>query len=90
MLKLFDSQSLIRFIMSHSTKKIKEIRQLLHDTLSQTLFSASTFSGVLLQQLASQHENSTQLAQELDILLKDAVSELQAIQTALNEAEDEH
>jgi|GEM_PF-2792471 len=75
--------------MTQSTQKLKEIRRLIHDTLSQTLFSASTLSGILKEQLNSQNRNSMLTAQELDILLKDAVSELQAIQTALNEAEDD-
>lgn len=61
-----------------------EIRTLLHDTLAQTLFSASTISGVIHHDLQENETSHTELMLELDNLLKEAVIELKSIQMVLS------
>lgn len=74
----------------HKCKQIvqaerQKIATLLHDTLAQTLFSASTLSGVLS---SATNLDSNELAEtmlELNSLLKDAVVELKSIQMVLSD-----
>jgi len=75
--------------MDNTLQKIIETRQLIHDTLSQTLFSASTLSGILVDQSQNSDASSIQTIQELDILIKEAVTELQAIQKFLHETHND-
>lgn len=62
-----------------------EICTLLHDTLAQTLFSASTISGVLTKELRENEAEQSELMLELDILIKEAVIELKSIQQVLSD-----
>ena len=75
--------------MKQDDDRLMQVRQIIHDTLSQSLFAASTLSGVLMTQVETKSPDVSRTAAELHTMLQDAVAELKGIQTFLHEATDE-
>ncbi len=63
----------------------RRIRRLLHDTLTQSLFSAATLAGVAVETIEHNPILAKKVILELDSVIKDALAELKAIQAALKD-----
>lgn len=61
----------------------QRIRQLIHDTLSQSLFSATTLSGLLVNRSNAMDDDTQALVRDLHRMLHDASNELHAIEASL-------
>jgi signal transduction histidine kinase len=67
-----------------------ELRALIHDTLAQSLFSASTMADLLADEniYADDAEKRSSLTQALSVTLRDAMAELRAIQMVLHDQDE--